>query len=441
MTLQPTTDHAPPRPNEQNPPSLPPQHFRRSYPAFWTISGLFLLVTLWLATSPQQVNGSHPKDYPCNLPNTQPYDFPFSLMKPPASPPKAPNFQKGHAHTFFRGVSLGLYFQDQSHDYERFLADIANAGASHVGFVISWYQKNVRSTEIGRHPTKTVNDARLIRTIQQARRQGLQVFLLPIVRLKERGPEDWRGVINPSNLDAWWRSYRNYIFHYAAIAQQHHVELFSVGSELVSMEKHRHRWLRLIRAIRQLFQGNLIYSANWDHYEPVTFWDALDFIGISNYYELSKSINPPLKQLRKTWSDIRIKIEKWKKSYPHQPLLFTEVGYYSQKGTNIYPWDYTRDQPLSLEEQRRCYQAFAEVWSESKILRGAFFWNWFAPGGPKDKSYTPRGKPAECVLRDWFKQHKQRDKKRSYQTRPWLRANYLLSHDRINLEDKKKKEK
>jgi hypothetical protein len=83
-------------------------------------------------------------------------------------------------------------------------------------------------------------------------------------------------------------------------------------------------------------------------------------------------------------------------------LLFTEVGYYSELGTNIYPWDYTRNKPISLEEQRRCYQAFADVWSESPELNGVFFWNWFGPGGKLDKGYTPRGKPAECVLREWF---------------------------------------
>ncbi|MEM1007563.1 MAG: hypothetical protein AAGJ35_01035, partial [Myxococcota bacterium] len=241
---------------------------------------------------------------------------------------------KTQASTFIRGVSLGMYFQDQDDDYEQFLIDIAKTGASHVGFVISWYQKNVSAHNIKPHPTKTMSDARLRTTIQQAQRRGLEVFLLPIVRLQERGPNDWRGVLAPKHPERWWQSYRRYLFHYAELAQQHNVALISVGSELVSMEPQRQRWLDLITGIRQIYSGKLIYSANWDHYEPVTFWDALDYIGISNYYELSKKINPPLKQLKQAWTKIRKDIERWKQRYPNQPLLFTEVGYYSQQGTN-----------------------------------------------------------------------------------------------------------
>lgn len=362
------------------------------------------------------------QQHSCNNKHTIPYDFPLARPPLPTRPPTKPDWIRRRKRPFMKGISLGMYFQDQTFDYDEFLYDIKRLGASHVGFVISWYQKDVRSTKIERHPAKTVSDARLITTILQARARGLRVFLLPIVRLKERGPDDWRGVIKPTQLDAWWRSYRSYILHYVQIARNHGVELFSVGSELVSMEAHQDRWLRLIRNIRRLFPGPLVYSANWDHYEPVTFWHALDYIGISNYYELSKKELPPLATLRNRWMSIRKKIESWKKKYPHQQLMFTEVGYYSQRGTNIYPWDYTRDQTISLEEQRRCYRAFIDTWEPSPVLGGTFFWNWFSRGGPKDKGYTPRGKPAECELRSWFRK-KARAEARQPVSR-WLRDWY-----------------
>ena len=37
------------------------------------------------------------------------------------------------------------------------------------------------------------------------------------------------------------------------------------------------------------------------------------------------------------------------------------------------------------------------------MLAGALFWNWWGPGGPEDRWYTPKGKPAEAVLRRWFR--------------------------------------
>lgn len=348
----------------------------------------------------------------CVLKNVRPYEYPLPRPMLPRGKPVRPDWVRRIQRPYMRGISLGMYFKTQDFDYDQFLKDIKDMGASHVGFVISWYQKDVRSTRIVRDARRTVSDARLIQTIRQARARGLQVFLLPIVRLKERGPDDWRGVIKPTILNDWWRSYRAYLLHYARLGQSHGVELLSVGSELVSMEEHRERWISLIRSVRQIYRGMLVYSANWDHYEPVTFWDELDYIGISNYYELSKKVLPSVAELRRTWTRLRHKIETWKKKYPRQPLIFTEVGYYSQLGTNIYPWDYTRDKKLSLEEQRRCYRAFVDVWGQSKVLQGSFFWNWFAKGGPHDKGYTPRGKPAECVLRGWYASIQQRESRK-----------------------------
>lgn len=356
----------------------------------------------------------------CFLKNVRPYEYPLPRPALSRSKPIRPDWVRRMKRPYMRGVSLGMYFKSQDFDYDLFLKDIKEVGASHVGFVISWYQKNVKATRIVRDKQRTVSDARLIQTIRQARARGLQVFLLPIVRLKERGPDDWRGVIKPTVLDDWWRSYRSYILHYARLGQTHGVELFSVGSELVSMETHRSRWRSLIASVRQIYRGMLVYSANWDHYEPVTFWDDLDYIGISNYYELSKKVLPSVARLRDTWMKIRKKIEAWKANYPRQPLIFTEVGYYSQEGTNIYPWDYTRDQKISLEEQRRCYRAFVDVWSKSKVLQGSYFWNWFARGGPTDKGYTPRGKPAECILREWYGNIKKSSVKKSGSH--WLRG-------------------
>ncbi len=343
----------------------------------------------------------------CNNRDTLPYRFPLLRLALPRSMAEVPEGRDTKARKngeFIRGVSLGMYFKDEDEgDYDQFLADIKELGANYVGFVISWYQRDVRAVEIRRHPKKSMSDARIIQTILQAKMRGLKVFLLPIVRLEERGPDDWRGVISPMDMDKWWQSYRNYILHYAQLGERFGVSLLSVGSELVSMEDYRERWVELIDAVRRVFKGKLVYSANWDHYEPVTFWDKLDYIGISNYYELSKKNLPSADYLYKKWLKIRRQIEEWKKNYPAQKLIFTEVGYYSQLGTNIYPWDYTRSQPLSLEEQYRCYWAFIRTWKDSQVLGGTFFWNWFGLGGRRDTGYTPRGKPAECLLKKWYK--------------------------------------
>ena len=80
----------------------------------------------------------------------------------------------------------------------------------------------------------------------------------------------------------------------------------------------------------------------------------------------------------------------------------TEVGYASRDGAAGAPWDYTGRGKLDLEEQRRCYAALRDAWSGVEELGAIFIWNWHGKGGRRDRDYTPRGKPAEKVLRKWW---------------------------------------
>src|SRR5690349_16930760 len=88
----------------------------------------------------------------------------------------------------------------------------------------------------------------------------------------------------------------------------------------------------------------------------------------------------------------------------NQPVMFTEIGYQSARGTNITPY-YVNvataipDQP----EQANCYEAAFEVWAQEPWLKGMFWWGWkpFVPASD-DRDYTARGKLAAKVLRDWY---------------------------------------
>ena len=59
-------------------------------------------------------------------------------------------------------------------------------------------------------------------------------------------------------------------------------------------------------------------------------------------------------------------------------------------------------EPIDLEDQRRCYQAFAEVWTGAAALRGVYFWNYYGWGGRISRGYTPRHKPAGQEIERYF---------------------------------------
>ena len=133
------------------------------------------------------------------------------------------------------------------------------------------------------------------------------------------------------------------------------------------------------------------------------FWDALDYVGLSGYYELAKEPGAPVSALRAAWDGHRDAILAWRaRSAPSKPLIFTELGYPSRRTAAVRPWQHTNEAPVDTEEQRRCYEAFFGSWAKVDALQGVFVYEWWGEGGLSDADYTPKDKPAEGVVRRFF---------------------------------------
>lgn len=307
---------------------------------------------------------------------------------------------------FRRGVSLGLFVSNPDPEYRRMLYgqmldEIAALGATDLQLVVRWSQANVRASALARDAERTAPDALLGWVIDAARARKLRVFLMPIIHVTHRRRGEWRGTLAPTDLDAWWASYRRFIGHYAALAQRHGVALFAVGSELVSMERHRERWRALIAEVRPRFTGQLTYSANWDHFEPVLFWDALDVIGVTAYQPLSAADDPDEATLRAGWRGFRNRLRRLSLREA-RPYIFSEVGYPANAHGARRPWDYQPKGTARPDLQTRCFRALFREWHADPKLDGVFVWNWFGVGGPHDRGYSPRDRGAAAVLRWWF---------------------------------------
>ena len=112
----------------------------------------------------------------------------------------------------------------------------------------------------------------------------------------------------------------------------------------MSTERSTERWVTLIEAVRPRFYGGeLGYSANWDHYRPVEFWDRLDFIGMTSYYTLADEKNPTVAEIVEKWQPIKRDILAWQRRIG-KPILLTEVGWCSQEGAATAPWNYYQNQ-------------------------------------------------------------------------------------------------
>lgn len=315
----------------------------------------------------------------------------------------------------YHGVAWQIHYAplavEQAHTI---LPEIADLGADTVLISNAGYQEHAASKSFQIDPRVTPSAAEWEAIIDIAHHHGLRVVLMPIILLSEPRGNEWRGVIKPPSWDDWFEQYERFVLHFAKIAADNDVDVFMVGSELVSTEKYTDQWRKVIRSVRKAFPGKLSYSANWDHYKVIQFWDDLDLVGMTSYYKLSSTPRPALSDLIESWAPLKRGLLRWQERVG-KPLLFTEVGWCSQEGAAIEPWNYYRKQeatPEGLEEQRRCYRAFMETWraeiwptGPAKVppVGGAIWWEWNStPGGEDDYNYIPKGKPAEQELREWF---------------------------------------
>ncbi len=332
-----------------------------------------------------------------------------------------------------RGISYacwwpGLYSLPDS---DISLTHLTETGANWISLIVTCYQDNLESTQISAAES-TPTDDDLIHVLDMAHALGLKVMLKPHVDLWN-DPTHWRGQIGKAyttetKWSEWFSSYRTFIEHYADLAAAHGADQFSVGCELEGTTHRAADWRTIVAAVRTRYTGPLIYASNHSGEEVgMTWWDALDFIGVDAYYPLSTKTNPTVDELKAAWRPIVESLAslaaRWQK-----PLVLTEIGYRSIDGTAMHPWDWQIQGSMDLKEQADCYRAALESVYRQPWFAGIFWWSWSPDpleGGPNDGGYSPHNKPAEDELRRWFGDLRRRTPHRTPELNPERRLTRL----------------
>jgi hypothetical protein len=304
-----------------------------------------------------------------------------------------------------QGIALPTYTELPDLSYEQMLDRIQSTGASHVSIVTSWNQQTIYHNRLRPDPDKTPDDAALGELIDDAHARGLKTMLFPIIHVERRATGEWRGKLAPTDTDRWRQEYRTFILHHAELAQRHGVEILSIGSELSSQESDTAFWTKLLKDVREKYEGELLYSANWDHYETPQFWDELDYVGVSSYFEVARRADEPIHAVTARWYEHRDELVEFSDRVG-KPLLLTEVGYPSVDTAAVKPWDYTARTPPNPGAQLAAYRSLTDAWvpdeKRNKHFAGLFLWHGWGHGGPDDTSYPIWGKSAERLVRRWY---------------------------------------
>lgn len=281
--------------------------------------------------------------------------------------------------------------------------------ASWINLVTTWYQLDAGSTDI--HPLleKTPSDDSLNTILKLAEKKGLHIMLTPQVDIESPTGDSWRADIafsNDNDWTSWFESYKKFILHYASIAENNNVEMLNIGTELSQTAiKRPDKWIEIIKEIRKVYKGKLLYTANWfEEYKEIKFWNYLDYAGISSYFPVADDDNPSYAEMKSNWENWANEIEAWQKTHA-LPVIFPEIGYKSCRGSAKMPWAHDPTGPIDLKQQYNAYKAALSTFWGKEWFYGLYWWAWRTHpsiGGPGNRGFTPNGKPAAKLVRKWY---------------------------------------
>ncbi len=291
------------------------------------------------------------------------------------------------------GVGYGSKASAQS------LMRLKELGVNWISITPFGFQRTPQDTVIGRYATES--DESMLAVTEQAHALGMKVMMKPHLWLY---PPFWVGDIehhSEGSWAAWFKSYHDFIVHFAELAKVGSMDALCIGNELKKTSIRDAEWRGIIKAVRAVYDGPLTYGATAEEVFAVKFWDLLDFIGVNAYYSLVNARTAELTTLLDAWQPVLARLSAlsifWQKK-----VVFTEIGYRSADFGAWRHWEIGDSAPVNLQLQANAYAAvFEAVWPQP-WFGGAYWWKWPSSnmgGGPENNDFTPINKPSESVLR------------------------------------------
>ena len=324
-----------------------------------------------------------------------------AVAKPTNGPVNAPAARSDPAGLLKGQAIRGIAINSPGSDPRTSLSDLLQLradGVNTVNIYIRWSVANEYSTALApRASTPTPQALRTVTSLAHA--AGLSVEWMPIVTLNNGRA---RLLLNPGDRTTWWAKYNAMIDRYAKLAQSDGVEVFCIGSELHGLQDDSAHWTALASRVRTVdhFTGLTTYMSTTG-YQNVTWWSAVDLIGLSPYYSISSRNIPPVDQMVAVWDRNLMPVLKQLWSTYHRPVIFNEIGYPSELQAALQPataWTSPARKP-SQEAQANAYEALlVSAGKQTSWLRGIVWFFWGPVKATKDRTYSPHNKMAECVV-------------------------------------------
>jgi len=283
----------------------------------------------------------------------------------------------------------------------RSFRNMATLGGNAVVLIAFLEQHGPDSTMVRRSDAVTMTQLRA--AISYAHEYGMKTIFKP--QLLVRG--SWAGDIKfyqAQQWSVWFDRYSHEIVRFARFAAEQGVDGFVIGTELFRASGHVD-WSDLIRQVRMQFGGTLTYAAhNVEGVQRFGHWSELDVISLTLYPSLGMTGERGDMQ-----KHIAAVVDKLKRAIQcfHCPLWVLEVGMPSARGAYVRPWEWQNLEHADVDLQLQ--RDVLELWLaalDQPWVNGLFIWAWYSDdhaGGRFDTDYTPQHKPAERMIRRYWK--------------------------------------
>lgn len=218
--------------------------------------------------------------------------------------------------------------------------------------------------------------------IREAHARGMKVMVTPHLAHWGSG-FGWRGEIafpDPAARERFFREYTAWVVTLAKAVPD--ADAFVVGSELdATVAGDGVEWRAVIGAVRSAYAGPLTYAANWDAFEQIPFWDALDAVGVQAYFPLAAAPTADPQVLDTGWSAALARVRSVHAA-TGKHVVFTELGYDAGPDAPVRPWESGSGGLEGASVQQACLRAALRAVEREPAVVGAFLWKWMPGEAP-----------------------------------------------------------
>ncbi|KJJ85703.1 conserved hypothetical protein, secreted [Candidatus Omnitrophus magneticus] len=158
-------------------------------------------------------------------------------------------------------------------------------GVKYILAPVPLFQNKINSVDLFK-TNFTPSDEEIKKLFSIARVQKIKIILMPIIEIVNNDNSSYSscdiGFNSEIDWVKWFKSYGDFIYYYARMAEKNNVEIFCVGAELSFTTQRADLWKQLIASVREMYSGKLLYITDCNTCKNISFWKDLDMAAITS---------------------------------------------------------------------------------------------------------------------------------------------------------------